>query len=170
MDRGGTLDFMDCGRRRMDMRNQVRDRGLARFTHVHHVSGPLRIPLVTIPRFGIIGRFDSFGRSWQLTVRLPPYARTGALPRRRIRGRWLCIVVLPGPAQRRDARERPHGLRGVRRLHCLQDTQTIFTDGLRLRLPGRFGAGKTRVLDALAIALIPGDRRERLQPVGSDRS
>lgn len=54
LDRGGTLCLMDGGCRRVDMRNQVRDRGLARFTEVHHVPRPLGLPLVAIARLRTI--------------------------------------------------------------------------------------------------------------------
>jgi hypothetical protein len=78
-------------------------------------------------------------------------------------------VALPGLAQRRDAGERPDDLRGFRRRYRLQVPQAILTDGPRIHLSGRFGAREACVLDALAIALVPLQRGQRLQPSGGYR-
>src|ERR1043166_3216803 len=78
LDRGSTLGLMHTGSGRVDMRNEVWGRGLARFTEMHHVARPLGLPLVAIACLGIIGRFDTLGCPGQFTGCLKPYAGTRA--------------------------------------------------------------------------------------------
>jgi hypothetical protein len=121
---------------------------------------------MTVPRLGIIRRCDGLSRPGQCTGCLEPYVRTRAFPRRRAWGLRPCGVPLPDPAQCGEAGERPDGLGGLRGIDGIQHPEAICTDGLRVGVTRAFGAGQAGVLDPLAIALIPFDGRERLQPLG----
>jgi hypothetical protein len=120
---------------------------------------------VAIARIGIIGRFDTLSSPWDITVRLEPYAGSGAFPRRWARGLGPFIVARSGPAQRRDAGERPNSLGSFRSVDGIQDTETILTHSLGVGLTRGFGSGEARIFDPLAIALIPFARSQLLQLV-----
>jgi hypothetical protein len=169
VDRGGTLGLVYRSGGRVDRRNEVRGRGLACCTEVYHRARPRRVALMTVPRLGIIRRFDALGRPGQCTVGLEPYARTRAFPRRRTWGLRPCVVPLPDPAQGGAAGERPDGLGGLRGIDGSQHAEAILTDGLRVGVTRAFGAGPAGVLAPLPIALIPCDGCERVQPLGCHR-
>ena len=65
-----THRFMDRGRRRVHLRQQVGRGGLTRLTDVHHIPGPLRVAFMPIARLRIVGRFDPFCRWRQRTIGL----------------------------------------------------------------------------------------------------
>ena len=58
---GRALRLMDRGCCRMDVREEVRGGGLARFADMHHVARPCRVAFVAVARVGIVGRFDALG-------------------------------------------------------------------------------------------------------------
>src|SRR5262249_53118167 len=96
LDRLRALRLMDGGCRRMDMRQQVRGRGLAGLTDMHHVPGPLVVPLLAIARIGIIGRFHPLSRWWQVPVGLETHAGHRAFLWRGSRTGSPFVVALPG--------------------------------------------------------------------------
>ena len=83
--------------------------------------------------------------------------------------RCALIMALPGVAQRGDARELPHALGHLGRVEDVEQDKPI--------LPHRLGVGvavglplrQARILDPLAIALVPLKGRQPLQPGGGDR-
>jgi hypothetical protein len=81
-ERRRTRRLRHGGGGRVNRRHQGRGRGLARGTDRHQIAGPQRITRVAIARLGRLGRGEALGRPWDLTVRLAPYTRSGALPRR----------------------------------------------------------------------------------------
>ena len=157
---------MDGGRRRMDMGQQVRGGRLAGLAHMHHIAGPLGIPLVAIARIDIIGRLDTLGGWWQVPVRLETHAGHGPFLRRGARPDGPFVVPLPGPAERDKAGGLAHRLWGRGRLGGIEDTEPILPHGLGIRLARRLLAGQPGILDPLAIAFIPLQRRPRPQPLG----
>ena len=78
------------------MREQVRGRGLAGLTDMHHVPGPLGVPLLAIACLGIIGRFHSLSRWRQVTVGLETHAGHCAFLWRGARTGSPFVVALPG--------------------------------------------------------------------------
>ena len=94
---GRALRLMDGGRRRVDVREEVRGSGLARFADVHHVAGPLGLTFVAVACLGIVRRFDPLGGRGQCTVCLEADAMDGAsfCPSRLVP--YAGIVALPRP-------------------------------------------------------------------------
>src|SRR5262249_20413737 len=91
------LRFMHGGGGRMDVREEVRCGGLARFTDMHHVAGPGRVAFVAVARIGIVGRLDALGSRRQFLVRLKPHTAFGtSLRRHRLVPRSF-VVALPRP-------------------------------------------------------------------------
>jgi hypothetical protein len=58
MDRRRALGLIDGGGGRVHVRKQVGCGRLARFAHMHHVTGPLRVAFLAIVRLRIIGGLD----------------------------------------------------------------------------------------------------------------
>ena len=105
LESGRALRLMDAGRGRVDVREEVRGGGLARFADMHHGAGPGRVTFVAVAHVGIVGRCDAFSGRWQFPVRLEPHAALGpALSCQRPLLRPL-VVTLPRPAQGINARE-----------------------------------------------------------------
>jgi hypothetical protein len=159
LERRRTRRLRPGGGSRVHRRHQVRGRGRARCTDVHHRAGPRRITLVARARRGIIGRFDALSSPWDLTVRLEPSAGSGAFPRRGARGLGPFIVALPGPAPRRDAGEGPNRRGSLRSVDGIQDTEPSLTHSLGVGRTCGVSSGEARLVDPLAIALIPFARR-----------
>ena len=99
LDGGRALRLMDAGRGRVDVREEVRGGGLARFADVHHGAGPLGVPLVAVARVGIVGRLDALGGRRQCTIRLEPHAALTASPFHHGLVLRPFLVTLPRPTQ-----------------------------------------------------------------------
>src|SRR5262252_6013401 len=99
LDECGALRFMDRGRRRVHVREQVRGGGVTRFADVHHIPGPRRVAFVAVARLDIVGRFDALGGRWQVSARPETHIIVGAFSRGCRCPRRPLVVALPRPAQ-----------------------------------------------------------------------
>src|SRR5262249_18279761 len=107
------LRFMDRGRRRVHVREQVRGGGVTRFADVHHGARPLGVAFVAVAGLRIVGRFDALSGRRQFPARL----ETDMIHGGHSPGPWLTggpfVVALPGPTQALQDRQllcRPRGV------------------------------------------------------------
>src|SRR5437016_3087801 len=133
LNRLRTLRFMHRGRRRVDVREEVRGRGLTRLTDVDHVPGPRRVPLLAVARLDIVRGFDACGRGRQLAVLFESHLTHG----RHLRGRrrLLCplVVALPRPAQGLHVRQLAQPRGGFRGLQEVEEPEPILADRVGVR-------------------------------------
>jgi hypothetical protein len=74
-------------------------------------------------------------------------------------------VALPRPPQTLQDWQLPDLFGSLGRLHGVQEVEAIFPHHLRIGFPVSLVSGQPHVLDALAIALVPRQGGEPLQPV-----
>src|SRR5713101_319244 len=153
LNRLRTLRFMHRGRRRVDVREEVRGRGLTRLTDVDHVPGPRRVPLLAVARLDIVRGFDACGRGRQLAVLFESHLTHG----RHLRGRrrLLCplVVALPRPAQGLHVQQLAQPRGGFRGLQEVKEPEPILADRVGVRLACGRVLREARLLDPPARAL-----------------
>jgi hypothetical protein len=77
-------------------------------------------------------------------------------------------VALPSLAEGSNHRQRPQVRECLRRVQSVEELEAIFASYLGIGVAAGLALRQARILDPLAVALIPRERRHRLEPGGSD--